>query len=210
MDGISQETYDKYRKGGNFHRVINNLYLFCKEKLKKNLDLQVSVQFLALKHNFHEIPKLGDFFSKFNLDNIKVKSVMLMFDRIDSRILDFGKKYLYLNYPGERYVLKNKFFKVKGKKIKGCPIVEQSIVIASDGSILPCCWDAHSNHILGNIEYTTIEEIWNSKERYDFLKKLRNGNDYEICYLCPIKNQHTFSWDWNKVPGVDYKIAPYI
>lgn len=206
IDGISVKTYEKYRMGGNFKKVINNLDLFCKLKLKNKSDIKVSIQFLALKHNFHEIPKLGKFFSQFNIDEIKVKSAMLMFDINDSRLIDFGKNFLYLNYPGERYSLKNNIFKIRGKRIKGCNVVEQSMIINSDGSILPCCWDAYSSHILGDINKETIEEIWKGYNRHKFLEKLRNGYNYKICFLCPIKNQHTFSWDWNKVHGVNYKM----
>ena len=56
IDGASHETYSKYRRGGNFDIVIENLENLCsaKRKYKKNLPV-ISWQFLTFEHNKHEL-----------------------------------------------------------------------------------------------------------------------------------------------------------
>ena len=58
LDGASQETYEKYRRNGNFDRVLNNIKLVNKYKKKYNSTEPVlKWQYVIMNHNQHEIEK---------------------------------------------------------------------------------------------------------------------------------------------------------
>lgn len=193
IDGLTQESYGKYRIGGSLETVISNMKKVIKQKEKSNSNIEITVQFLILKHNFSEIPKLGDFFYPIGVDKINAKSVMMMTEKSEKELIDLSKQYLYLNYPGERYNILNDEFYVKGKKNRYCPVIDNSFVITTDEDILPCCWDYKSEYPLKNYEeWKTVKRIINSEEAP------------EMCNKCPIRYDHTFSWKWNSVPGVEY------
>ena len=58
LDGASQESYEKYRRNGNFDRVINNIKLINKYKKKyHSTEPELIWQFVIMNHNQHEIEK---------------------------------------------------------------------------------------------------------------------------------------------------------
>ncbi len=190
IDGITEETYRKYRINGSLSTVLANLRTFSELNFDKNI--KVTIQFIAFKHNLHEIPSLGNFFSSFNVDSIKVKSAMLM--TINKKEdLGTAKKYLSFQYEGERYKIENSKVVPKGMFLSHCNVIENSFVITTDEKILPCCWDYAGKH-----EINTIKDWIRTKE-------IINSTEYPgMCNKCPIRYNHTFSWDWDKVPSINY------
>ena len=190
IDGLTQETYQKYRINGSLSKVLQNLKIFT--DLNINSDTKTTIQFIAFKHNLHEIPRLGDFFAQYNIDNIRVKSAMLMTVN-KNEDLKIAKGYLSFKYEGERYKIENSKITPKGNFLNYCPIIDNSFVITTDNKILPCCWD-----------YEGIYEINNLKD-WKETKQIINSAKYpEMCNKCPIRYNHTFSWDWDKVPSIKY------
>lgn len=193
IDGISQESYGKYRVGGVLKNVLNNLGIISEQKKKSKCDIKITVQFIIFKHNFDEIPKLGEFFYPMGVDNIKTKSAMLMLEGKRLELIDAAKEYLYLEYPGERYEIIDNEFVVKGQPLDKCPSIKNSFVITTDRTILPCCWDYKGEYSLSdNLHWKQVVEIINSK------------SPPQMCKKCPILYQQTTSWNWTKVPKVDY------
>lgn len=54
VDGATQESYSKYRKGGDLSLVINNLERLISIKKEIGSPLQIDLQFLEFPHNKHE------------------------------------------------------------------------------------------------------------------------------------------------------------
>ena len=61
-DGLTQETYEIYRKGGKLERVINNLrdVAEAKRTLKSRTPV-IEFQFLVFRHNEHEVDQVEEF-----------------------------------------------------------------------------------------------------------------------------------------------------
>lgn len=193
IDGLTQETYEKYRCGGSLSKALNNLKTLITKKAELKSKTKITVQFIALKHNFHEIPLLGDFFLPMDVDEIRVKSVMLMVEGKNEDILKVARNYLYFNYPGERYIVNDNCLIMKGKKLDHCPLLGKSVTITTDERILPCCWDYN-----GKYEIVDSSSI-------NYLKETINSDrPPKMCQKCPIRYQQPFSWQWNNVPGVNY------
>lgn len=77
IDGATNETYQIYRRGGNFNRVINNIKKINYYKKKYKIKFPEPIwQFVIFGHNEHELPLAKEmaekldmkFVSKFNWD----------------------------------------------------------------------------------------------------------------------------------------------
>lgn len=55
IDGISQESYSKYRVGGQVEKALETLRLFCRERDAQKSEIQIEWQFLVHAFNIHEM-----------------------------------------------------------------------------------------------------------------------------------------------------------
>jgi len=147
IDGASSESYDKYRKNGDFYQLINNIkrIVELKKKLKSSLPI-IDLQFIIMKHNEHEIDKIKRLKKELNVDYLSFKSVCVE-DNDTANISEFlPEKDIFL-----RYSVTNKDRTIKTKY----PICFQllfSSVINSEGLVIPCCRDHQSEWIMGDIK----------------------------------------------------------
>jgi len=75
-----------------------------------------------------------------------------------------------------------------------CSVCNSSICIAEDGNVYPCAgW---RDYVVGNVNESTLSDIWNSAEKVTYLRALRM-NDFpkcikcaerEFCTMCMVRN----------------------
>lgn len=68
-----------------------------------------------------------------------------------------------------------------------CPMftrVQSEAFIAPNGDWYPCCLDDNNDIVLGNVNTQTVQEIYTSQRRLEFVEKLRNRKYEEIGYPC--------------------------
>ena len=59
VDGVTEETYQKYRKGGNLHKVLSHIQKLNEFKKKyRSKRPELILQCIIFKHNIHEIEKV--------------------------------------------------------------------------------------------------------------------------------------------------------
>ena len=66
---------------------------------------------------------------------------------------------------------------------KFCPYLINWFNILSNGDVILCCNDYSKKVILGNVNNSTIKEIWNSKQ-YQTIRDLNNSGDYDKILIC--------------------------
>lgn len=190
LDGASKETYNKYRKGGDFEKIISSIKFLTSQKKKLNKKtLFVKLQFIIMKHNEDEIEKIKELAKELGVDELVFKTVGVMdyFSKEDI------KKYLPNNEKYSRYKINEKQAVLKRKINNWCDSLWDEIVINWDGSVVPCCFDMNNKMILGNAFEQNIKEIWNSR-KYIQLRKmiLTNKQNLSLCKNCPGTNKETF------------------
>ena len=176
LDGLSDETYTKYRVGGKVQNVLNGLEKLS--QLPANERPFIELQFLVFSHNEHEIPELKNLKKKYRIDKITLKSAQIY----EESQIDF----LPENKNFSRYeISENGNFRLK-KGIKNqCKRLIFGTVVCFDGRVVPCCFDKDADHEFGNISNQSLTEIRNSKKFRNFVKQVfsqRNG--IEICNNC--------------------------
>ena len=195
LDGASPESYEKYRIGGDFEKVINNIRLIiAKKNEKKSLLPRLQIQFVIFKHNEAEIPKVKSLAEKLGVDLFfrqgalggKGQSPPLTKDII------LARKWLSAN---EKYNAEYDYFSQKPYIKNGiCLYLWGVATINWDGSVLPCCWIYEGKHSFGNILEQPFKSIWNneliqssrslfSRRKKSFLKLIANEQE-TICHKC--------------------------
>lgn len=181
LDGIDQDSYSKYRIGGNFDIVIDSIKRIQEYKKKKNLEFpQIKIIFIVFKHNENLIDKAKELFN--NLE------ISVFFRRTD--FYTGFENWFPVNFK-QNNPNKDKMSAKDNKIVPICTEPFFSTTIDAFGNVYPCCGDGAFNFIVGNIFKEPFENIWSSKKMYDirlFLQKKCNIQDIP-CINCPIYKQ---------------------
>jgi radical SAM protein with 4Fe4S-binding SPASM domain len=176
LDGLTDETYTKYRVGGKVQNVFDGLEKLSQLPAKERP--YIELQFLVFSHNEHEIHELKNLKKKYRIDKITLKSAQIY----ENSQVDF----LPENQKFSRYaVTENGNFQLKKELKSQCKRLIFGTVVCFDGRVVPCCFDKDADHELGNIASQSLHKIRNSKKYIDFVNKVfSNRNEISICNNC--------------------------
>lgn len=175
LDGLTDETYTKYRVGGKVQNVLNGLEKLS--QLPANERPYIELQFLVFSYNEHEIPELKNLKKKYRIDKITLKSAQI-YEESQIDFLPENQKY-------SRYNISNGKVKLKKVAENHCKRLIFGTVVCFDGRVVPCCFDKDADHELGNIAGQSLQEIRNSKKYIDFVNNVfSNRNEISICNNC--------------------------
>lgn len=180
IDGLTQETYEKYRVKGKLHKVIEGAKAMVEAKKElKSSTPHLIFQFLVVKPNEHEIPQVFELAKEMNIDEVRLKTAQLYNFENGNDLMPENKKY-------SRYVrTKNGTYKSKYKQKNNCWRMWSSTVLTWDGKVVPCCFDKDAQHVLGCATSTPFKQIWNSEKYYAFRKAVFTSREsIDICKNC--------------------------
>jgi Predicted Fe-S oxidoreductases len=184
LDGMTQETYSKYRIGGNLEKVKENLRILKEIKQEKNsLYPIIDLQFLVNNHNIHEVKEIEKEFENLGADSWYKTETVLPFGVND---IELARKWL----QNEDIKNRNGYFDIdKFMFNKTCAFLYKYLIIEQDGSIPPCCYSTNPKDDFGNInDYNNILELYNN-DKFVEGRKLFKMEDYAkvhnlICSSC--------------------------
>ena len=68
---------------------------------------------------------------------------------------------------------------------KTCPSIETAILVTTKGDVLLCCQDYDKQHVMGNLKYSGLLEIWNRLAFKSLRKAAFSGKvKLELCRKC--------------------------
>lgn len=180
LDGTDAQSYEMYRKGGDFEKVMEGIrnLVFAKKKAGKTTP-QIILQFIVFKHNQHQIPDIQKLAKKLGVDKLELKSPQIYRqEEITDLQSDITRYQRYRQMSDGSYTIR--------KPLKNnCWRMWNSCVITWDGDIVPCCFDKDADFKMGNILKTPFAELWNSDKYNDFRREiLQNRSQIEICRNC--------------------------
>lgn len=192
IDGATNETYQKYRKGGNLDTVISNVRKinYWKKRYKSRFP-RLCWQFILFRHNEHEVIKAKKIAQKIGMDfRIKLNHTS-SFSPVKNR-----KRAGKINGLG---VSSREEFEKKYKKgyINPCLQLWSAPQINWDGKLLGCCENVYAD--FGNVFESGFRNCINSK-KYRYAKRMVLGKARPRkdipCYYCkylktPFQRQET-------------------
>jgi radical SAM protein with 4Fe4S-binding SPASM domain len=180
IDGTTQQSYEHYRVGGNLNKVIEGTQnvINWKKKLHSRTPY-VIFQFLVLKRNEHEMNDVKGLGAELGVDEVRFKS---------AQFYDFenGNERIPMQENFSRYK-KNQDgrFSIKNKLLNHCWKMWHSCVITWDGKVVPCCFDKDAQHVLGDLNQQSFDEIWNGENYLQFRQSLlKSRKEIDICSNC--------------------------
>jgi radical SAM protein with 4Fe4S-binding SPASM domain len=178
IDGATQETYEKYRVGGDLSRVFRNIEILVnKKKENRSIFPLLTWRYLIFPHNVHEIELAKRKSKQLNLDAFEVS-----FGNLDN-IATFGVEKRYNLATGS----------IVSYTSKVCNSLWDTLIIYPDGSVIPCCQSFRKTDIFGNLNGSSIREVWNNKEfvtvrKIISTKKIGEGIRHPCCECKIIEN----------------------
>ncbi len=174
LDGIERASYEAYRKGGDFEKVIAGIKRMAtqKKESKSRCPLLV-VQFLVNKTNEHQLGKAAKYIQSLGADKVEFKSMQLYSDEGRDVFLPRNQRF-------------NRYTENSAKKpgSVGCFRLWSHMVFTSDGEIVACCYDKIPEYIMGE-DKTDSLEAWKSPVFQSFRKNLLRGEELpSICSNC--------------------------
>lgn len=180
LDGITQETYVKYRVGGQLDKVIEGTKNMIAAKKKLNSQTPYLVfQFLVVQHNEHEIEDAKKLTRELGVDEIVFKTAQIYDYENGSDLIPKNEKYSrYKRTATGKYVIKNKLE-------NSCWRMWSSAVLTWDGNMVPCCFDKDATHTLGNVFSHSLQTVWSNNSYQQFRNSiLKSRAEIDICKNC--------------------------
>lgn len=191
IDGASQESYQKYRVGGNYGLAIKNIELLNRFKKEENSKTpQIIWQFLVFRHNEHELEKARKKAIELDvsIDFQKPYVGGLNPEEWTSTLPQFSANVYYSNHKTAETKFSNddNLSNLLNDDKKPCSWLWSAIAISPVGSVSPCCIVVDEKDDFGLIK-ESVNSIWNNQNyknaRQFFGNGVKIGN--VICHKCP-------------------------
>jgi len=214
VDAACPETYEKIRVGGEWGRLMQNLFDF--QHIKRELGSQtphLELNFVLMKTNIRELPDFVDLAAK--LDATAVNAThMVPFERLGmasescsllkettnemltrarerARIhrLQFIAPQLFNEAPSHNSStgLKERFgipISRATERAGHCPFPWHFAAIDMQGNVVPCGWWTNQPG-MGNIKSEPFLSIWKNEAYRDLRAEHQSGNLRTVCRNCP-------------------------
>ena len=183
VDGINQETYQRYRGLGNLEMVTDGIRRIVAAKKALNLKTPlINLRFVVMKHNEQEVPKLHDFAQSLEVNLLTVRALHPHDAKGLLKGSPKGNQYLPGNPRHQRYRTASDGITLLRRNLNPCRKLWNSATVHWDGKVCPCCFDPHDRHTLGDLTKTGFREIWFGPRYRDIRRAFRQ--DYRSIAVC--------------------------
>ncbi len=180
LDGTDQETYEKYRVGGSYEKVIEGIrnLMRWKKELKSKTPYLI-LQFIVFKTNEHQIDDVKKLAKDLGVDKLELKTAQVYNYESGNPFIPVSGKYSrYRKIAHDLFVINNPL-------PDRCFRMWRGSVVTWDGVMVPCCFDKDADHRLGDLKMHGFQEIWKGPLYDDFRKKVfTSRKEIDICRNC--------------------------
>ncbi len=218
LDGATETTNNKIRRGSNFAKIISSLKDITEIK-KKNEFNYPYINFVTtlMKSNLHELPDMINLAADIGIEEIKVVYLTSFNKELEDEVLlgsvdEIKKVFEETIKRGKLFGIKVKLPYIPGEDIAGeklhkdCFVGWRDFFIGSDGYVRPC--QSNAKRFFHVSKYTEFKESWNAPEIVEFRQTVNDENKMsDECKRC---YQSSFA-NWNKKTSflqIDQKFAP--
>jgi len=174
IDGGSDETYEKYRVGGNYTKVLANVRNLLEQKRERLLEHPfVEWQFIVFKHNENEVSDTEKMAYEIGINKFTPLPAYVE----DESWLPVGEEYKVEVFNPER--------------LKNCDRPWSHLNVRADGGVASCCYEFFKKDDFANISENNFSEIWNNKLFQESRKLIRQASKGKaidkseiICHDC--------------------------
>ena len=199
LDGADQESYQKYRIGGNLSYVVQGIRNLSASKNQMNLNKPlIHLQFILMKHNIVQREQMIDLGREMGADKLSFKTLQIV-------NWQQGNQFLPEDHNLTRYkpLIESEPLQTKRRRFfaDDCLRLWYSMVINCDGQVSPCCFDKDAEFPVGNLLSTSFASIWRGESFKKFRQQLLDSRfELEMCQDCTegVRNLFTETIDYHK------------
>jgi MoaA/NifB/PqqE/SkfB family radical SAM enzyme len=181
VDGATQETYEKYRRGGNLESVFDNVRFLVEAKREAGSKTPfIVLRLLVNRYNEGEIQQLREMSDNLGVDAFTI--AVLLVDTTDPKQaeewLPRNEALSYYDYSAEKL-----------DTVWHCAELWKMMTINWDGGMAPCCVLHKKENDFANAFDRPLKEIWNS-DAYISSRRVfafggpKEGPQKTICTVC--------------------------
>ncbi|NIN66814.1 MAG: radical SAM protein [Anaerolineae bacterium] len=172
VDGISQQTYELYRQGGDLESVLEGIRKVVARKRQLNSARPlINLRFLLMKHNEHEVPQLKDLAASLGVDVLTLKTLNPYGDHTE--LIPQNERYRRFTYTGEAQAPIR-------RRHNPCKQLWNMPAIHWNGTVALCTCDYDEKCGFGELETDSFRDIWYG----DAYRRIR----------------HQFRSEWQSIP----------
>lgn len=171
IDGATKTTYEKIRPRFQYETVTTNL-----EHVLQS-DLRLILRFTLQRENQAELNAFKSYWHN--------RGVSVQINIVGNRGGNLSS-YDDVFVPPAFFRLKKTIGRTLFKLVKCCPQVLSTFNILSNGDVILCCNDFDRSLILGNVNKSSIKDIWNSEKYQEIRRLFHQGriNEIPVCRSC--------------------------
>lgn len=166
IDGFTADTYAKIRSNGNLEVLLENLFFIINEKEKRGLSYPIiTLQYIVMDENEHEEQLFINYWKKLGKDiRLKIKARTGWANAVKpwANIINVSQK--------DRFM--------------PCTWLLRQMTIFWDGSVPQCDGDYDGNTNFGNVNISSIEDIWNAGLNKVRDKHMNLNFNFSPCNKC--------------------------
>jgi MoaA/NifB/PqqE/SkfB family radical SAM enzyme len=161
LDGASVETYQHYRRRGDFERVCENMrrIQMAKMRLKQRRPI-VICQFLVFRHNEHEIKTIRSIYRSLGADQLLIEGAQMPMgrDRAGFEPSTYPEYNIYhADHPYRREARRQM------RSGQACSWLYGGLVLNPNGKVSPCCASPAESDDFGDYESGQgLRGVWNN------------------------------------------------
>lgn len=181
LDGVDQESYARYRVGGDLERVLQGIRLLVQARAALVVRHPViNLQFIAMKHNEQDLDAARRLADELGVDKFLVKTAQV-YTAADA------EAFLPEDAQLRRYASGPDSLVVKGQPRRGCKVLWYSSMVNWNGAVAPCCFDKDGRFEMGQAFSGGggMRQLWRGRAYMDFRRRLlRDRNQVDMCRNC--------------------------
>jgi radical SAM protein with 4Fe4S-binding SPASM domain len=182
VDGISQETYQRYRQGGRLDQVLEGVKKVVQKKRELNaLYPRINFRFIVMKHNEHEVSQLKEFARSLGVDVLSLKTFNPS-PRGQQKTGEGERSFLPEKVRYRRFVYSDDREAPARVKHNPCKCLWNAPTIHWNGRVCSCVVDIDEKWPLGDLASQHFRAIWNG-DKYRGLRR-RFRKDWERLSMC--------------------------
>ena len=193
LDGADRETYEKYRKKGDFERVIRGLKLLVKRKADRGTSFpRINLRMVVTKENEDQIPEMMNLAKDLGVDIFSLKTLS-RHDQDSSweDSLPSDQSYLRFEYGTDGQPIRKK---------NTCKKMWNHVTVFQDGNVFPCDYHVNDTTSMGNAfdgEGSSFKRVWFGDNFRKFRSRFTSGDltglRCESCDLNYVSTDHYVS-----------------
>jgi MoaA/NifB/PqqE/SkfB family radical SAM enzyme len=202
VDGITQDTYERYRQSGRLETALTGIRNVVAQKRAIGRETPlVNFRFLVMAHNEHEIPGLKDLAQSLDVDVLSIKTLNPYASDMYAERRDEQKEFYNSFMPdNERY---RRFKSLDGgegqdrvRRKPPCKNLWNAPTVHWDGTVCSCTYDYHERQVFGDLKVASFREIWFGERSRRLRREFRlDWEGLQLCSNCSYAYEGGSCWN---------------